>query len=148
MTKLIKIYAMSTSKSEVIEKVKNRSHSFYKHCIKIMANPDYTTVGFWAKEIWGMCEWLQDIIFTHNKKSVDKTFVKKYLFEYGLDNKYVFSRSLDRAYIDKYSERDNSKDDLLFNNYKMFCEEIANHIDSKTLTKECVGELVEKYLII
>lgn len=148
MTKLIKIYAMSTSKSEVIEKVKNRSHNFYKHCIKIMANPDCTTVGFWAKEIWGMCEWLQDIIFTHNKKSVDKAFVKQYLFEYGLDDKYTFSRALDREYINKYSERDNSKDDLLFSNYKIFCDEIANSIDKKMLTKEYIAELVEKYLII
>lgn len=150
MTRLI--YSMATDIKKVIKWTENRSHAFYTHACNIMANP-HLTIDWWSKELYGFCEWLQDIIFTHNKKSVNKDFVKKYLFkDFGMDSFESFVKKLDREFENqdenKGKTRNKSNDKILFSNYPLFCDEVSVNIENNTLTINKMRELVQKYLII
>ena len=148
MTKFIR--SMSRDLTYVRNKMDSNGYQFFDHCCKIMITNKPESIKGMIKELVGFCSWIQKITLSKDKKHIKKDLIMNNFFGIG-DELSLFCSNLDLIYAELNNgeeRKDTSKDEILFNNYQKFCDEVATHLENRQLNTITMNQLVNKYLII
>lgn len=145
-----KILAMSFNLDVVKNKLSdNRAIKFAEHCGKIIIRSKEREVSHWVNELYGFCSWIMQTRIKPNNKPVSKELIMDNFFGYS-DSVDTFVPVLNNAYslYVGSGNRDSSKDEKIFQNYRNFCEQVAELLSRRELTTIKLEQLVNQYLII
>lgn len=146
------ILALAYSRKKVIDELSdNRSIQFINHAIKIiLSKGQHQNYNHWISEMLNLCEWITDIKMKTNKNviSIPSNLIMNTYFN-RLDYQDLFTNKLNNYSINYglEDERDTINDEIAFNNFRQFCNEIANELSKGNMNINLIKNLVQQYLI-
>lgn len=147
--KWIKILAMSYNLSKIKNMLSNnKNYRFAEHCGKIIIVKDNYKVDHWIDELWGLCSWIMSTTIKPDSKGISKELIIEYFFG-CCDTLESFVPILNNTYEQYISKkkRNTKNDNIIFTNYRKFCEHVAIELEKRTLTINKLKNLANKYLI-
>jgi len=148
--KWIKIIAMSKNLKDIKRDLGDgRSVKFADHCCKIIVTNGRVYFEHWTNEIYGFCSWIMTTTIKPDNRKIDLKMINEYFFGSCCDtlNTFKICLKLQNSIENKNNKWDESNDEVLFENYRNFCKQIAIYLNKNILTPNDVRDFAIKYLI-
>lgn len=144
------VLSFSKNRSKIIEDLQSdKSNRFYDHILKIIACPNSEKLNHWTSELYSFCDWMQKTTIKPKNKPISKKLMMEYFFNFG-ETLEIFSKALDNTYIDYNhgnKRLDKTRDEMIYSNFKQFCNAVADSLVKMEMNSVRMGDLVRQYLV-